>query len=150
MNRFLNSRATRTTTALVLIAWLFALASGIANACLLEGARGTHAHSHAAGIEASPHAHPAAELTEQASEIDGDTDQSPTAKARCLDACDERTHALPKQDASLDQPYLAPLTLIAIVWLVTHPIESAVSQERDNHAEPFDVPIRVRYSRLTL
>ena len=148
MKRFLNSRIKHTTTALVLIAWLFALASGIANACLLEEARGTH--SHAAGIEKSPHTHAATELPEQTTDSEGDTDQSPAAKALCLDACDDRTHALPKQDASLDQPQLAPVTVIAIVWLATQPIESVVRLERDNHVGPFDVPIRVRYSRLTL
>lgn len=148
MKRFLNSRTKRTTTAVVLLAWLFALASGIANACLLEEGRGTH--SHAADIDASPHAHAVAEPSEQATNIDSDTDQSPTAKALCLDACDDRTHSLPKQDPSLDQPDLAPLTVFAIVWIATQPISSAVRLDRDNHADPFGIPIRVRYSRLTL
>lgn len=148
MERFLNRRAKHTTTAVVLIAWILALASGIANACLLERARGTH--SHAASVEESPHTHAATELPEQAPDIEGNTDQSAATRALCLDACDDRTHALAKKEASLGQPHLAPLTVVAMVWLATQPIESVVRLERDNHADPFDVPIRVRYSRLTL
>lgn len=148
MKPFLNSRTKHTTTALVLIAWLFALASGIANACSLEAARGTH--SHAAGVEESPHSHAAPELPEQAPDVSGNTNESPNTRALCLDACDDRTHAQVKQDASPDQPHLAPLTVIAIVWLPTQPMASTVRLQRDNHAEPFDVPIRIRYSRLTL
>ena len=148
MKRFLNSRIKHTTTAVMLFAWLFALASGIANACLLEGGRGTH--SHAAGVEESPHSHAAAELPEQTSDIEAGIGQSPSARALCLDACDERTHAQVKQDASPDQPHFAPLTVIAIIWLATQPMASTVCLQRDNHAEPFDVPIRIRYSRLTL
>ena len=151
MKRFLNSRIKHTTTAVILFAWLFALASGIANACLLEsGTWHTLPHSHAAGIEESPHTHAATELPEQASDIAGNTDQSPSTRALCLDACDDRTHALVKQDASPDQPHLAPLTVVAIVWLATQPMASTARLQRDNHAEPFDVPIRIRYSRLTL
>ena len=150
MKRFLSRRTKRTTTAVVLIAWLFALASGIANACLLEGARGTHSHSHATGIEESPHAHAVTELSEQSTIIEGGTDQSPAAKALCLDACDDRSHYLPKQDWSLDQPDPAPLTVVAIVWIAGQPIVSAVRVERDNHADPFGIPIRLRYSRLAL
>ena len=148
MKSFLNSRTKHTTTALVLIAWLFALASGIANACLLEGTRGTHAH--AAGVEESPHTHAATEPPEQAPDIAGNADESSNTKALCLDACDDRTHTQVKQDASPDQPHLAPLTVIAIIWLATQPMASTVRVQRDNHAEPFDVPIRIRYARLTL
>ena len=150
MKRFLNRRTKHTTTALVLIAWLFALAAGIANACLLEQARGTHSHSHAAGIEQLPHPHAVTALSAQATEVEGDADQSPAAKALCLDACDERTHYLPKQDSSLDPPDLAPLTVFAVVWIASQPIASAVRVEPDNHADPFGIPIRLRYSRLTL
>lgn len=148
MSRFLNGRTTHTTTVVLLIAWLFALASGIANACLLEGARGTHAH--AAGVKESPHTHAATEPLEQAPDIAGSTDESPTTRALCLDACDDRAHAQVKQDASPDQPQLAPLTVIAIVWLATQRMASRLRVQRDNHAAPFDVPIRIRYARLTL
>ena len=145
MKRFLNRRTKRTTTAIVLITWLFAVASGIANACLPEGPRGSHFHT--ASIAQEPHSHVA---TEQATKIEGDTDQSPINKALCLDACDDRMHAMQKQGASPDPPHLAPLTVIAIVWLAAQSMESTVRLQRDDDEELFDVPIRVRYSRLTL
>lgn len=145
MKRFLNGRTKRCTTAIVLIAWLFGLGSGIVNACLFEGPRGTHFHT--AISEAVPHAHAG---TGQAPGTNSHTDHSPSNKALCLDACDDRAHALLKQDTSIDQPHLAALTLVAVIWLPTQPIESAVRLERNDYGEPFDVPIRVRYSRLTL
>ena len=36
MKLFPNTRAKRNTAFMVLLVWLFALASGVANACLLE------------------------------------------------------------------------------------------------------------------
>ena len=154
MKRFLNNRTRHATTALVLIAWLFAIASGIANACLLQDARAnrSNAHSHAAGIEASPHAHAQTdtERSGDATDIDGDADQSLAAKALCLDACEERTHCLLKQNSSLDQPDLPPPTVFAVVWIASQSVVSTVRLDRDNHADPFGIPIRVRYSRLTL
>lgn len=148
MKRFLNHRDKRTTTALVLITWLFALASGIANACLLQEPRGIHVH--AAGIGESPHAHAVAALPGRVTVIESDTNPSPATKALCLDACDDRTNSLPKQTGAQDPPHLAPLAVIATLWLATQSMVSALRLERDDHADPSGVPIRVRYSRLTL
>ena len=50
-----NSRSTHTTAAAVLVAWMFALASGIANAYLLDEASANH--SHAAAMKDVPHTH---------------------------------------------------------------------------------------------
>ncbi len=150
MKCFLNSRTNRSTATLVLIAWLFALASGIANACLLEAPRGTHPH--AAGVAESLHAHaPAlAQPPGHAAVIESDSEQSSAAEALCHDACDDRTNSVPKQTASLAPPHLARLVVIAIIWLATQPAVSAIGLARDNHADPFGIPIRVRYARLTL
>ena len=148
MKRFLNNQTTHTTTVIVLITWLFALASGIANACLLEGPGGTH--SHAAGVEQSPHSHAHAGIPEQATDNADVSEQSAPTKALCLDACDDRAHAMVKQDTVVDQPHFSLLTIIAFVWLAAQPMESAERTERHNRADVSDVPIRVRYSRLTL
>ena len=152
MKNFFNSRTQHATTALVLMAWLFALASGIANACLLADHRGSQSHSHssAAAIAESPHAHAVTVLAERGTTVDSDSEQSRAAKAGCLDACDDRAHSLPKQETSLIQPLLAPLTLFASVWLASQPIASVLRLDRDHHADPFGIPIRVRYARLTL
>ena len=147
MKRFLNNRTRHATTALVLIVWLFGLGLGIANACLLE-ARGSH--SHVAGTEKSGHTHGFAKRSAETIDIDDDAHASPRVKALCLDACDERTNALPKQDTSVGAPLLASLAVFAIVWIANQPVESTVRFERDTHADPFGIPIRVRYSRLTL
>ena len=148
MKRVFNIRTKHATTVLVLIAWLFALASGMANACLLEKARGIH--SPAAGSDQLPHPHAATTPSEQANEVEGDADQSPEAKALCLHACDERTHCLPKQDSSQSQPDLVALTDFVVVWVASQSIASQVHVEPESHADPFGIPIRLRYSRLTL
>ena len=44
MNSFSNHRAKRNTTLVALLVWVFALASGMVNACLLE-MPGKHAHA---------------------------------------------------------------------------------------------------------
>jgi hypothetical protein len=119
MKRFLNNRTERATTALVLMVWLFALASGIANACLLEEARGNH--THVASIEEPPRAHAGADRSEQTTNHEGDADQSLAAKTLCLDACEERTNTLPKRNASLDPPLIAPLAVLAIAWIANTP-----------------------------
>jgi len=135
MKHCFNGRTKHATTALVLVAWLFALASGIANACLLEEPRANH--SHAAAMEDVPHPH-------------GVADPSHVIKTLCLDACDERTNTLPKQRASINPPTPAPLALFTIVWRESQPGASAPRLRRDKHADPFGIPIRSRFSRLTL
>ena len=125
MKRLPNNHTKHTTTAIVLIAWLLTLVSGIANACLLEGAGRTRSHA-------------------------ADAEQSPPTKALCLDACDERMHSLVKQDVSVDQPHFAPITVIAFVWLTAQRMVAAARTQRDNRADLYDVPIRVQCPRLTL
>ena len=148
MKRFFNNRTKHTTTALVLIAWLFALISGIANACLPEGAHGVHAHL--AADETSPHVHAITNRSVQTGAVEDDVDTSPTVKVLCADACEDRTHAVPKRNAPADQPSLAPFAVFAVAWSAHRPPASTVRFDRATHADPFGIPIRVRYSRLTL
>jgi hypothetical protein len=44
MKHFFNSRTKRSTAFVVLLVWLFALASGAANACFIQAAEETHDH----------------------------------------------------------------------------------------------------------
>ena len=139
MNLFSNTRAKRTTAFVVLLVWLFAVASGVANACLLEGP-GTHSHSAAAGAAKAGHA----------GAVHGHDDDSDTSKESCLKVCDDGSIALVKVQTGFDltDPGMAPL--VAIVWSAAVPVVSMRLRPVDLQPAIVGPPFRVRYSRLAL
>lgn len=141
-----SSRTKRRTALLVLLGWLFALASGVANACLLE-ARVTHVH--AAPVAWSE--------TVQATLVSPghvgvgvDHNDSHPAKALCLKVCDDGAHSLSKQDwaAAHADPGAAPL--VSILWTALTPVATSPRRFGDTLPAPPERPMRVRYSRLAL
>jgi hypothetical protein len=148
MGYFRTSRNKRTTSTLVLVVWLFALLSGIANACL--SVEKHDAKTHVAPVAALDQTHLLRTATGDVNVIEGDDDSSHAIKALCLEACDDRSHSLPKQDLSVDQPGLGPVTIVAILWGEVPRIATAKRLERDNQTEVQVLPVRVRYSRLAL
>ena len=145
MKLFSNTFAKRKAVVLVLLAWLFALASGVANACLLE-APTTHAHVVAA---ASGGAHVSAVTAGHSGAVADDGDESPAAKAPCLKICDESSNALATQlsKAQADTG-LAPL--VRLLWLVAVADRVAPSETGDPGRAAPERALRVRYSRLAL
>jgi hypothetical protein len=147
MNRFMNHRARRSTAWLMLCVWMFALASGIANACALE-VRGSHSHAMAGGdhpgVASSAHA---AEDAGADSHHDGDSHDS---KAPCLKACDEGSLSLLKHSVVPDLTDPGAAFVVAFAWAVSVPVLSARS--RAHHLRPLSSgpPLRVRYVRLAL
>ena len=147
MKLFLNTRAKRNTTFMVLLVWLFALASGVANACLLE-ARETHAHI--ATAEYSEAAHTPALSPGHAATVPDHDDGSHAAKAPCLKVCDDGSHSLPKPDLKVAQPDPRPAPLVAVLWTPAMAVIVAPGQVDDRQPAIAWLPIRVRYSRLAL
>ena len=147
MNLFSNPRAKRTTAFVVLLGWLFAVASGVANACLLEGP-GTHSHSAAAGPAKTGHAR--ALLAGHVGAVDGHDDDSDTSKESCLKVCDDGSIALVKLQTGFDlsDPGMAPL--VAMGWNAAAPVLSAPCRLVDLQPPIVGPPFRVRYSRLAL
>ncbi len=98
-----NTRTRRNTARVMLFVWLFALASGVANACLLEP-HGIHDHgsplSHLSATGATPGV--AGDRAEDITHDDGDSDIGPTNA--CLKACDESSQSLLKHSSSVDLP----------------------------------------------
>jgi len=100
----------------MLFMWLFAMASGVANACLLEP-HGVHdrgsppSHLSNAGTTSGM----AGERTEGLTHEDGDTE--PT-KASCLKACDDGSQSLLKDSSNFElaDPVVAPF--VAAAWAV--------------------------------
>ena len=111
-----NIRTRRNTACVMLFVWLFALASGVANACLLEPHR-VHDHglplSHMSATGATLGI--AGDHAESFAHDDGDSDTGP-AKKSCLKACDEGSQSLLKNPSSFDlaDPGLPPLVAGAL------------------------------------
>lgn len=146
MKPFSNQRTKRNTTFVALLVWLFALASGMANACLLE-APGKHPHVAAGHSAEPPHTHV---IGGNAADVDDDVDDQDSSKESCLKACDEGANAQVKLQAGVDltEPGLAPF--LAIAWNAAIAVAS-VSNRYDILRVPIvGPPFRTRYSRLTL
>lgn len=147
MKLFFSSRTKRHTAFLVLLGWLFALVSGVANACLLE-ARVTHAHT--APAEWSEAAQASLVSPGHTGVVAGHDGDPHPAKALCLKACDDGARSLPKQDLTATQADPGQAPLMSILWTAVTP--AATTPRRMDDVQPAlpELPIRVRYSRLAL
>lgn len=146
MKLFSNTFAKRRAVVMVLLAWLFALASGVANACLLETPT-THAHVAAA---ASDGARVLAVMAGHSGAVANGGHDSSAAKAPCLKVCDDSSNALVSQP-SLAQADAGPAPLVRVLWLEAAADDIAAFPVGDAAwpASP-ELPLRVRYSRLAL
>ncbi|MCY7369410.1 MAG: hypothetical protein LH479_00680 [Polaromonas sp.] len=147
MNHFNTTLIRRNTALVMLLMWLFALASGVANACLLE-AHMTHAPVALAGSSEVEHA-PVPWSAHSVTVAEHD-DASHPAKMPCLKVCDEGSRALQKQDLTIIHAEPGPATLVAVLWITSD--DAAPLPRRMDTMQPVapDRPIRVRYSRLAL
>lgn len=145
MKLFLNTVSKRKTAVLMLLAWLFALASGVANACLLETST-THAHTVAA---ASGGKHVSAVMAGHTGAVADKGDESPAAKAPCLKVCDEGSSALATQ-LNIAQANMGPAPLVRVLWLVAEADRMTPYPADDPEPAAAELPLRVRYSRLAL
>jgi len=142
------SRTKRNTAFVVLLVWLFALASGVANACLIQaketdGTGSLAAHSPAAGKV------PAVSVVRGDAIAQHDSGLE-ASKSQCLKVCDDASKSLPKQQAgfNLTYPDLAPL--LALAWTTATPVVSALGLAVFQPPSDRGLPIRVRLSRLAL
>ena len=146
MKFFSNTRTKRHTVFLVLLVWLFALASGMSNACLLE-AREAHSHIVTAGSSGTV---PAAALLpgHGAAAVDDDHDWHQSAP--CLKVCDDGSRSFPKLDSTLNQADPGPALPILVLWNAVAPLVAALRHR--NHEQPATsgLPVRVRFSRLAI
>jgi hypothetical protein len=142
-----STRSKRHTALLVLLGLLFALVSGVANACLLK-ARVTHVH--AGPVALSETAQASLVSPGHAGVVAGHGgDDSHAAKAPCLKACEDGAHSLPRQDLKATQADPGPAPLLSILWTAS---PAATAPRRMDDAQPAlpERPVRVRYPRLAL
>ena len=147
MKPFSNNHTKRSTALVAMLVWVFTLAAGMANACLLE-VPAAHAHATMHGHAAA--AHEADTSTVDAMADGDDDDDAGSSKEACFKTCDDGSNAPVKLKASfaLSDPGLA--LVVAIAWNAAAPAVSASS--RMNLLQPPVVgpPCRVRYRRLAL
>jgi len=147
MKFFAHTRTKRTTAFVVLLVWLFALASGVANACSLETSR---PHSMAAEGSAAMTSHAPAELHAHSGAGAGHHDVSDSTKESCLKVCDDGTHTVRNMQSGVDHTDPGPAPLIATLWTASPPVIVVPHQLDDLAPSIVWPPFRVRYSRLAL
>ena len=147
MKFFADTRTKRHIAFVMLLVWLFWLASSAANACFLTT---NQPHSTAGKkLAAMTVQAPAGWLTQSGTDA-GHHDGSDGTKKSCLKVCDYPTHTLPKACAGVDHTDLGPALLVATLWTET---PNVVSASRRPHVAAIPIvgpPLRVRYSRLSL
>ena len=146
MKPFSNHRTKRNTAFVALMVWLFAMASGIANACLLE----TPAkHSHVAATHPEDAGRSPA-LAGHAVAVDDHDDDLDASRESCLKACGDGANAPVKLQTGgdLTDPGLAPLAMT--IWTTAAPVASVPSRFDILQVPIVGPPFRVRYSRLAL
>lgn len=146
MNPFSHTRTRRKIALAMLLVWLFAIASGVANACLLE-LPDTHFHGSQAGNSESTH--DVKPVGHGAAIADHDHD-SKSSKAPCLKVCDDGSRVVLKQSFGFDHDDPGPAPLFAVIWVIAVPVTSNLVSRGDLWVPPDGLPFRVRYSRLTL
>ncbi|MBC7954680.1 MAG: hypothetical protein H7Y33_02255 [Cytophagales bacterium] len=143
---FFSPLAKRSTAFVVLLVWIFALGSGVANACLLE-APGQHSRA-TSGSERHDHAPDA--LAAHSHEAAVHDDDPGTSKESCLKACDDGSHTLLKAYAALDHADPGSAPLVTTLWATGVPVVLGFSRVDGLQVPIVGPPFRVRYSRLAL
>lgn len=147
-----HTRTRRKTACAMLFVWLFALASGLANACMLQphGIRdyqATLSQPSATGSMLGSAEHEA----ERPTGGNGDSNTG-LAKQSCLKVCDEGSQTLLKHASSVDlvDPGLAPFVVAA--WPAEAHIShgSALARAHDFLLPKRGPPTRFLFSRLSL
>lgn len=143
-----NTRNKRRIAFVALLVWLFGVASGVANACLLELRTAPSAGTTSATLERAHVRHAA---TGHAAGSDAHQhDDANAPKAPCLKACDDSGNSIPKQPGAAAGTDPGPPFMVAILW-TTAPSSLSATQRQDAWSgTPSEPPLRLRYVRLTL
>jgi hypothetical protein len=131
----------RRFAAAMLMIWVFALGAAWANACLLQD-RTTHLDLSLVGTAASPAVSPG-HVGVLVSHV-----QNPSpSEAPCLKVCDDTSQSLIKWQPDTELPDMALLPSLTMAWS-----ESVDARQpgRVEYPTQVDLPLRTRFSRLTL
>lgn len=134
-----NTRTRRNTACAMLFVWLFALASGLVNACLLEP---SVVRDHGPALS-----HPSATGTALGSA--GDHAQGLTHDV-CLKACDDGSQTLLKHASSVELADPGLVLFAAAAWAAEVHVAPASGRAHDFRLQERGRPIRVLFSRLAI
>lgn len=147
---FSTIHARRNAAFAELVIWFLALASGMANACLIEApqahvpARSDHALAGVAGVV------PAGEVAEFESDRHHHHDKDDVSKDACVKTCDSGSNAPAKLKICFDSTNPGTAFPVITVQSVLTPVTST-SRRLDDTRRPVEgPPLRVRYTRLAL
>ena len=147
MNVFSTAHRRRTTAFVVLLLWVFSVAAGIVNACVLDAhqAPAGRAADVAAGDAVVPSlvATHGRAILEHGDDLDG-------SGAPCLKVCESNSQALPKLQSVMDQGVLAQMPPPTVFWTLA--AQAVLPADWVDRMPPATrvVPIRVRLVRLAL
>ena len=149
MTNFFKTRINRIGAFAMLLVWVFALISGVANACLLESP-GFTAQAGATG-EINEHGTAQVSLRSHAA-IEGDLERAEdghTSKQPCLKVCDDSSRSLPKKYPAGEVDPRQPI-IVAVLWSLAEPIRLQYKQPSSTQHVASLLPLRVLYARLAL
>ena len=131
MKRPSDTRLKHNTAIVMLLLWLFAVSSGIVNACVLE-----------------PHG--TAATVGHVETLVGHNGTLDPSMAPCLKVCDDSSQALIKLKAFFDLADRGPALTDSTLWAAAIQVVSARRHRDSSAAATSEPPVRVRYSRLAL
>ena len=135
------------TAFLVLLAWLFALASGVANACLLEP---TPNPFHVGSAGPLGKAGSPVQSGVHAKHVVGHGHAVDISRAPCLKVCNDATQSLTTPQSGVDQTDPGPPGIATVLWTAAVPLVSMSHRMAEMRPVTLGPPIRLRYSRLLL
>lgn len=147
MIRFTSTRTKRRTAFTVLLVWLFAIAAGWANACVIQD-RHTHVHGSTDLQTLSTHA-PLVSPGHLGADSDH-AENARAAKSACLKFCGDGAQTLVKLTPGidlLDFPMAPPL---ALDWTARQAAATPASARLEIPSPSPGLPLRTRFSRLAL
>ena len=142
---FRTASARRHTTCLVLLVWIFALASGVANACVVQE-RTTHTHINPLTVSDPSWIRTTAVTHDESAS--NHEESAGLSIAPCLKVCDQGSQSPVKHPTPTDL-HVLPATFDSTHWDVLLPVAQAMPAIPDVRRTTAP-PIRVRYVRLAL
>ncbi len=147
MKFFTNNHIKRKTAWVMLMLWLLALTSGVANACLLDA---NHSTSRGATAQSAKDGHAPAALQVETPLPSSHGDDTNASKVPCLKVCDDASQALQKKYAESDLTDRGPAFLVATLWGVAMPVVPTMIPTDDLPPLPVGPSLQIRYSRWAL
>lgn len=149
MTAFTTIRNHGKSAFVMLLVWTFALVSGVANACLLDGSATRARAGTPTQTTHDDRKHGSVVGHLQAEAGPDQDDDSHASREPCLKVCDDGSRSLPKQCSSshIDP---GPPIVVAVLWTAVAPIDLQRHQASDAPRVISTLPLRVRYSRLAL